>query len=170
MHRRRAEPHVRAVAAAVGGIVGAGLMGGIGYTHGTSMVTGVVAGAVLLGALCYGVAAGTMSAVTLCAVLSGLFFCMIGPGATIMHVSRWSPRPCSGLALAGYSSSAGEGTHNRADMDMSQPLKARLYFGSETVEFAVVLKTLNDHPAYPLLQCLGRHHCRGCLAANNVLA
>jgi hypothetical protein len=80
MHRRRAEPHVRAVAAAVGGIVGAGLMGGIGYTHGTSMVTGVVAGAVLLGALCYGVAAGTMSAGTLCAVLSGLFFCMIGPG------------------------------------------------------------------------------------------
>ena len=31
MHRRRAEPHVRAIAAAVGGIVGAGLMGGIGY-------------------------------------------------------------------------------------------------------------------------------------------
>jgi len=55
-------------------------MGGIGYTHGTSMATGACAGAMLLGALCYGVAAGTMSAVTLCAVLSGLFFCMIGPG------------------------------------------------------------------------------------------
>ena len=34
----------------------------------------------LLGVLGYGVAAGTMSAVTVCAVLSGLFFCMIGPG------------------------------------------------------------------------------------------
>ena len=80
MHRREGEPQVRAVAAAVGGIVGAGLMGGTGYTHGTSVATGAFAGAELLGALCYGVAARTMSAVTLCAVLFGLFFCMIGPG------------------------------------------------------------------------------------------
>ncbi|SIO34198.1 hypothetical protein SAMN05444166_3930 [Singulisphaera sp. GP187] len=80
MHPRKGKPQVRAVAAAVGGIVGAGLMGGTGYTHGTSVTTGAFAGAVLLGALCYGVAAGAMSAVTLCAVLSGLFFCMIGPG------------------------------------------------------------------------------------------
>jgi hypothetical protein len=79
MHLREGEPHVRAVAAAVGGIVGAGLMGGTSYTHGTSVATGTFAGAVLLGALCYGVAARTMSAMTLCAVLFGLFFCMIGP-------------------------------------------------------------------------------------------
>jgi hypothetical protein len=80
MHLREGEPQARAVAAAVGGIVGAGLMGGTGYSHGTSVATGAFAGAVLLGTLCYGVAAGTMSAVTLCAVLFGLFFCMIGPG------------------------------------------------------------------------------------------
>ena len=80
MHRREGGPQVRAAAAVAGGIVGVGLMGGIAYTHGTSMATGGFAGAVLLGALGYGVAAGTTSAVTLCAVIFGLFFCMIGPG------------------------------------------------------------------------------------------
>ncbi|APW61632.1 hypothetical protein [Paludisphaera borealis] len=74
------KPQLRAVAALVGCIVGAGLMGGVGYTHRTSVATGAFAGAVLLGMLCHGVAAGTMSAATLCAVLFGLFFAMVGPG------------------------------------------------------------------------------------------
>jgi hypothetical protein len=56
-------------------------MGGIGYTHGTSVAVGALAGAVLVGALFYGVAAGTMNPVTLMAVLLGLVFCLIGPGA-----------------------------------------------------------------------------------------
>jgi hypothetical protein len=70
----------RVGAAVFGGLVGAGLFGGIGYTHDTSITTGVVSGALLLGTLCHGVEAGTMSPVTLCAVLFGLFFCLIGPG------------------------------------------------------------------------------------------
>jgi len=80
MPRRSGTPRSRAVAAAVVGLVGAGLMGGISYTHGSSMAVGAVAGAVLVGALGYGVATGTMSPVTLSAVLFALFFCMIGPG------------------------------------------------------------------------------------------
>jgi hypothetical protein len=80
MPRRGGTPRSRAVAATVGGLVGAGLMSGIGYTHTSSMSTGALAGAVLIGTLGYGVSAGTMSPVTLCAVLFALVFCMIGPG------------------------------------------------------------------------------------------
>jgi hypothetical protein len=56
-------------------------MGGIAYTHGTSIAVGASAGAVLVGVLCYGIVAGFTSPVTLGAVLFGLFMCMIGPGA-----------------------------------------------------------------------------------------
>ncbi len=80
MPGRDQKPWVRAVAAIAGSLVGAGLMGGIGYTHGTDIVVGAVAGAVLLGALGHGVAVGTMGAVTLYAVLFALVVCMIGPG------------------------------------------------------------------------------------------
>jgi hypothetical protein len=61
-------------------MVGAGLMGGVAYTHSSDMALGGTAGAILVGALFHGVAAGTMSVITLSAALFGLFFCMIGPG------------------------------------------------------------------------------------------
>jgi hypothetical protein len=80
MPRRYGTTRGRVAAAAVGGLVGAGLMGGIGYTHGSNIAVGAVAGAPLVGGLAFGVASGIMSPVTLCAVLFALFFCMIGPG------------------------------------------------------------------------------------------
>lgn len=81
MPRHNCPPRRRAAASALGGLVGAGLMGGIGYTHGSSIPVGFLAGALFVGGLAYGVATGIASPVTLCAVLFALFFSMIGPGA-----------------------------------------------------------------------------------------
>jgi hypothetical protein len=80
MAQRRGSSRSRGVAAVFSGLAGAGLMGGIGYTHGTDMILGTLAGAVLVGALGYGTASGLASPITLGAVLFALFFGMIGPG------------------------------------------------------------------------------------------
>ncbi|WP_165226996.1 hypothetical protein [Aquisphaera insulae] len=80
MPRGKASSLSPSVAAIFGGLVGAGLMGGVAYTHWGNISFGALAGAVLVGALSFGVATGTMSPVTLCAVLLALFFAMIGPG------------------------------------------------------------------------------------------
>ena len=50
MPRRDSRPKSRAVAAALGGLVGSGLMSGISLTHGSNIFLGAVAGAVLGGA------------------------------------------------------------------------------------------------------------------------
>lgn len=80
MPRSAGSPWILVFSAACGGLVGAGLMGGVAFMHGTDIGLGVVAGGLLLGALWYGVAAGTMSPVTLFSIILALFGCMIGPG------------------------------------------------------------------------------------------
>jgi hypothetical protein len=68
------------VTAALGGLVGAVLMGGIGYSHGTDMALGASFGAILGAILGRGVVTGTTGPATVVAVLFALFFCLIGPG------------------------------------------------------------------------------------------
>ena len=64
----------------VSALIGGGLMGGVGYTHGSNIALGALAGALLVGALGHGLASGKTSPATLSAVLFALFFGMIGPG------------------------------------------------------------------------------------------
>ena len=73
----------RLVAAVLAGLVGAGLMGGVGYTHGSDVVLGVVAGAVLVGILGHGVVVGSVSPAMLGGVLFGLAFAMIDGGGCV---------------------------------------------------------------------------------------
>jgi hypothetical protein len=61
MPRPGGTPLSRAIATALGGLVGGGLMCGIGLTHGSDTSLGAVAGAVLGGALGRGVETGTTS-------------------------------------------------------------------------------------------------------------
>jgi hypothetical protein len=101
MAQRRSSSLHRTVEAVSAGLIGAGLMGGIGYTHGTGMILGTLAGAVLVGALGYGIATGLASPITLSAVLFALFFGMIGPGYDDYAGHAVVPAACFG-AFVGW--------------------------------------------------------------------
>jgi hypothetical protein len=80
MARRHVSRRKRIAAALVGGLLGAGLVGGSASMYHNRIIPHAIIGAAQIGFLCDGVVTGIVSPVTLGAVVCGLFMFMIGPG------------------------------------------------------------------------------------------
>jgi hypothetical protein len=80
MARRPAGRRKRIATALIGGLLGAGLVGGSASMYHNQVIPYAILGAFQVGFLCDGVVTGIVSPVTLGAVVCGLFMFMIGPG------------------------------------------------------------------------------------------